>query len=87
MDEEPNPKIASQKCLESTTLDPDFYRIGHTKARIFLLLHMCFYLHVKCFLNSLQQKLSPLSRLMSNPNLFNLSYIFLIIFLNSNNCD
>lgn len=33
MDEEPNPKIATQKCLESTTLDPDFYRIGHTKAR------------------------------------------------------
>lgn len=33
MDAEPNPKIATQKCLENTTLDPDFYRIGHTKAR------------------------------------------------------
>lgn len=33
IDEEPNAKIATQKCLETTTLDPDFYRIGHTKAR------------------------------------------------------
>lgn len=33
MDEEPNPKVATEKCLLSTTLDPDFYRIGHTKAR------------------------------------------------------
>jgi len=51
MDAEPNPKIATQKCLENTTLDPDFFRIGHTKARnIFLLrfismfyvsLHVC----------------------------------------------
>lgn len=36
MDEEPNAKVATQKCLETTTLDPDFYRIGHTKARNFL---------------------------------------------------
>lgn len=34
IDEEPNAKIATQKCLETTTLDPDFYRIGHTKARL-----------------------------------------------------
>ena len=33
MDAEPNPKIATAKCLENTTLDPDFFRIGHTKAR------------------------------------------------------
>lgn len=32
MDEEPEAKIATEKCLLSTTLDPDFYRIGHTKA-------------------------------------------------------
>ena len=32
MDEEPEAKVATEKCLLSTTLDPDFYRIGHTKA-------------------------------------------------------
>jgi hypothetical protein len=36
MDAEPNPKIATEKCLASTTLDPDFYRIGHTKASDFM---------------------------------------------------
>lgn len=47
MDEEPNPKIATQKCLESTTLDPDFFRIGHTKAsnEIFLSLYVMCIIH------------------------------------------
>lgn len=41
MDAEPNPKIATQKCLESTTLDPDFYRIGHTKASDIKIISSC----------------------------------------------
>ena len=32
MTAEKDPKIAAAKCLESTELDPDTYRIGHTKA-------------------------------------------------------
>lgn len=32
MTAEKDPKIAAAKCLESTGLDPDTYRIGHTKA-------------------------------------------------------
>lgn len=30
---EKQPKKAAEKCLESVGLDPDLYRIGHTKAR------------------------------------------------------
>lgn len=30
---ESDPKIAARKCLESVQLDPESYRIGHTKAR------------------------------------------------------
>jgi hypothetical protein len=33
MDKETDPKIASAKCLEEIGLDPESYRIGHTKAR------------------------------------------------------
>ena len=29
---EKQPKNAAAKCLESVGLDPDMYRIGHTKA-------------------------------------------------------
>lgn len=32
---EPDPKEAARKCLEEVGLDPDSYRIGHTKARVF----------------------------------------------------
>lgn len=28
------PKEAARKCLEEVQLDPESYRIGHTKARI-----------------------------------------------------
>lgn len=31
MTAEPDPKKAGAKCLESIQLDPDFYRIGHTR--------------------------------------------------------
>lgn len=27
-------KVAAQKCFDACQLDPDMYRIGHTKARI-----------------------------------------------------
>lgn len=30
---EKEPKVAAAKCLESVQLDPESYRIGHTKAR------------------------------------------------------
>lgn len=33
MTSEPEPKDAAAKCLESVELDPESYRIGHTKAR------------------------------------------------------
>jgi hypothetical protein len=33
MQKEADPKIAAAKCLEEVGLDPDSYRIGHTKAR------------------------------------------------------
>ena len=32
MQAESDPKIAASKCLEEVGLDPDSYRIGHTKA-------------------------------------------------------
>lgn len=32
MQAEADPKIAASKCLEEVGLDPDSYRIGHTKA-------------------------------------------------------
>lgn len=35
MQAEKDPKNAAAKCLESVNLDPDLYRIGHTKARDF----------------------------------------------------
>lgn len=34
MQSEKDPKKSAGACLESTKLDPDFYRLGHTKARI-----------------------------------------------------
>lgn len=34
MTSEKEPKVAAAKCLESVALDPESYRIGHTKARI-----------------------------------------------------
>lgn len=33
MTSEKDPKEAARKCLESVALDPESYRIGHTKAR------------------------------------------------------
>jgi hypothetical protein len=33
MDKESDPKVAASKCLEEVALDPESYRIGHTKAR------------------------------------------------------
>jgi hypothetical protein len=33
MQKESDPKMAASKCLEEIGLDPDSYRIGHTKAR------------------------------------------------------
>jgi hypothetical protein len=33
MDKESDPKVAASKCLEEIALDPESYRIGHTKAR------------------------------------------------------
>lgn len=32
MTQEPDPKKSAQKCFDSCGLDPDSYRIGHTKA-------------------------------------------------------
>jgi len=32
MTAEKDPKVAAAKCLESVQLDPESYRIGHTKA-------------------------------------------------------
>lgn len=36
---EKDPKEAARKCLEEIGLDPDGYRIGHTKARVTPLIH------------------------------------------------
>jgi hypothetical protein len=33
MEKESDPKTAAAKCLEEVALDPESYRIGHTKAR------------------------------------------------------
>lgn len=33
MSAEADPKVAAAKCLQEVGLDPDSYRIGHTKAR------------------------------------------------------
>lgn len=33
MTAEKDPKEAARKCLEAVNLDPESYRIGHTKAR------------------------------------------------------
>jgi len=33
MEKEADPKVAAAKCLEEVGLDPESYRIGHTKAR------------------------------------------------------
>lgn len=38
MTAEKDQKKAAQKCFDSVGLDPDSYRIGHTKARIYLIL-------------------------------------------------
>lgn len=34
MAKEKDPKEAARKCLEEVKLDPDSYRVGHTKARV-----------------------------------------------------
>lgn len=36
MANEPDPKKAAQKCFDEVGLDPDMYRIGHTKASCIL---------------------------------------------------
>ena len=36
MTAEKDPKKAAKKCFDSVGLDPDSYRIGHTKARYFI---------------------------------------------------
>ena len=36
MTTEKDDKVAAAKCFDSIGLDPDLYRIGHTKARSFL---------------------------------------------------
>lgn len=36
MTAEKDQKKAAQKCFDSVKLDPDFYRIGHTKARYYI---------------------------------------------------
>jgi hypothetical protein len=33
MEKEADPKVAAAKCFEEIALDPESYRIGHTKAR------------------------------------------------------
>lgn len=33
MSAEADPKVAAAKCFQEVGLDPDSYRIGHTKAR------------------------------------------------------
>lgn len=44
MTAEKDPKVAAAKCLESVQLDPESYRIGHTKASS--LSHpQCFFFH------------------------------------------
>lgn len=35
MQAEKDPKEAARKCLEAVELDPESYRIGHTKARLY----------------------------------------------------
>lgn len=36
-------KNAAQKCFDAIGLDPESYRIGHTKARIYLfIIHICY---------------------------------------------
>lgn len=41
MTAEKDPKEAARKCLEAVELDPESYRIGHTKARILRGLEWC----------------------------------------------
>lgn len=38
MTAEKEPKEAARKCLEAVELDPESYRIGHTKARLYCVL-------------------------------------------------
>lgn len=43
MTAEKDPKEAARKCLESVELDPESYRIGHTKARCDTILEWCWH--------------------------------------------
>lgn len=40
MTAEKDQKKAAQKCFDAVGLDPDMYRIGHTKARYFFFLSL-----------------------------------------------
>lgn len=63
MTNEKDQKKAAQKCFDSVGLDPDMYRIGHTKARIFFDLYfLCYFCSPKvyCFFLSQFVHVSPL---------------------------
>lgn len=49
MQQEKDPKEAARKCLEAVNLDPDSYRIGHTKARPLERTICCFTLSTSFF--------------------------------------
>lgn len=50
MTNEKDQKKAAQKCFDSVGLDPDLYRIGHTKARYFFnLIFFPFCLLSQCY--------------------------------------
>lgn len=59
MANEEDPKKAAKGCFDSIGLDPELYRIGHTKARYFALCEFSpfsQYFHLKSYLNSLMSR-------------------------------
>ena len=60
---ESDPKMAASKCLEEVKLDPESYRIGHTKA---CLVHVPRIFSLSC-------SLSPADELIQNFNFFQIS--------------
>lgn len=47
---EKDPKEAARKCLEEIGLDPDSYRVGHTKARVLIPCSLLLYFVFRPFL-------------------------------------
>lgn len=66
MTAEKDQKKAAQKCFDSVGLDPDSYRIGHTKARILFdfIFSSDFCIRVRCPMSDHTRKI-PLTEIHS----------------------